>query len=191
MRQVFVLDWPAERGYTDTVMRYEHFGFYQEIVRCISARRQSQHLSQEQLALRAGLHRNTVRLLETGQIDPTFTSISRVMAALGTTRMGLAGRKPEIDCAPSAEDFMRGLTTHYGTESWDWMVAVAGNAIRRRRVAIGASQADLADAAVVSVNTIGRIERGEVDPNCSTILAIYRALEVHEILVRDTSVFLS
>ncbi|NBC30727.1 MAG: helix-turn-helix domain-containing protein [Spirochaetes bacterium] len=170
-------------------MRHEHFRLHQEIVRCISARRRSEHLSQEQLALRAGLHRNTVRLLETGQIDPTFTSISRVMAALGTIRMGLAGRKPEIDCAPSAEDFMRGLTTHYGAYSWDWMIAVAGEAIRRRRVELGASQADLADAAVVSVNTIGRIERGEVDPNSSTILAIYRALEVHEISVQDARVY--
>ncbi|MFW5695819.1 MAG: helix-turn-helix domain-containing protein, partial [Alkalispirochaeta sp.] len=54
-----------------------------------------------------------------------------------------------------------------------------------RRRLVGISQEKLAQRAGVSLNTIGRFERGEVDPELSTIIAIYRALEIGRIDVND------
>ncbi|MFN9504773.1 MAG: helix-turn-helix domain-containing protein [Rubrivivax sp.] len=40
-------------------------------------------LTQEQLALEAGIQRNFVSLIETGQNQPTITTIAKLAAALG------------------------------------------------------------------------------------------------------------
>jgi predicted transcriptional regulator len=48
--------------------------------------------------------------------------------------------------------------------------------IRAARALLGWSQQLLADKAIVSVNALARLERGEVDPRMSTLMAVYRAL---------------
>jgi len=45
--------------------------------------RRAQHLSQEQLAERAGLHRNFVSLMERGLNQPTVDTLFRLANALG------------------------------------------------------------------------------------------------------------
>lgn len=41
---------------------------------------------------------------------------------------------------------------------------------------LGWSQQQLADKAIVSLNALARLERGEVDPRISTLQAVQRAL---------------
>ena len=48
--------------------------------------------------------------------------------------------------------------------------------IRAARALLGWSQQLLADKAIVSVNAIARLERGEVDPRMSTLMAVHKAL---------------
>jgi len=48
--------------------------------------------------------------------------------------------------------------------------------IRAARALLGWSQQDLADKAIVSLNAVTRLERGEVDPRLSTITAVQKAL---------------
>jgi len=48
--------------------------------------------------------------------------------------------------------------------------------IRAARALLGWSQQQLADKAIVSVSAPARLERGEVDPRMSTLMAVYRAL---------------
>lgn len=46
--------------------------------------RQAEGWSQEQLGLEAGIQRNFVSLIETGQNQPTITTIFKLATALGT-----------------------------------------------------------------------------------------------------------
>jgi predicted transcriptional regulator len=48
--------------------------------------------------------------------------------------------------------------------------------IRAARALLGWSQQQLADKAIVSVNALARLERGEVDPRMSTLMAVHKAL---------------
>lgn len=48
--------------------------------------------------------------------------------------------------------------------------------IRAARALLGWSQQELADKAIVSLNAVTRLERGEVDPRLSTITAVQKAL---------------
>src|SRR5713101_1334719 len=48
--------------------------------------------------------------------------------------------------------------------------------IRAARALLGWSQQQLADKAIVSVNALARLERGEVDPRLSTLMAVHKAL---------------
>lgn len=49
-------------------------------------------------------------------------------------------------------------------------------ALSRLSVDVLESQQQLADKPIVSVNALARLERGEVDPRMSTLMAVYRAL---------------
>ena len=48
--------------------------------------------------------------------------------------------------------------------------------IRAARALLDWSQQELADKAIVSLNAVTRLERGEVDPRVSTVMAVQRAL---------------
>ena len=48
--------------------------------------------------------------------------------------------------------------------------------IRAARGLLGWSQQELADKAIVSVNAVNRLERGQVDPRVSTLTAVDKAL---------------
>lgn len=47
--------------------------------------RQQRGLSQEDLAAKAGMHRNYIGGIERGEKSPTFNSVARILAALGVT----------------------------------------------------------------------------------------------------------
>jgi len=53
---------------------------------------------------------------------------------------------------------------------------VTARQIRAARALLGWSQQDLADKAVVSVNTLARLERGQADSRLSTLQAVHSAL---------------
>lgn len=48
-------------------------------------------LTQEQLAVRAGVSTATIRRIEAGQMTPRFSTIQRLAAGLGVEPMELAG----------------------------------------------------------------------------------------------------
>lgn len=66
-------------------------------------KREKADISQEDLAEKAGLHRNTLGLLERGQGAPTLVVVEKLAAALGTTMAKLVG---EVERAklPASED---------------------------------------------------------------------------------------
>jgi predicted transcriptional regulator len=53
---------------------------------------------------------------------------------------------------------------------------ITARQIRAARALLGWSQQDLADKAIVSLNAITRLERGEVDPRLSTVTAVQKAI---------------
>lgn len=53
---------------------------------------------------------------------------------------------------------------------------ITARQIRAARALLGWSQQQLADKAIVSINAVTRLERGEVDPRVSTLTAVEQAL---------------
>jgi len=53
---------------------------------------------------------------------------------------------------------------------------ITARQIRAARALLGWSQQNLADKAVVSLNAVTRLERGEVDPRFSTVMAVQKAI---------------
>jgi predicted transcriptional regulator len=53
---------------------------------------------------------------------------------------------------------------------------ITSRQIRAARTLLGWSQQQLADKAIVSLNALARLERGEVDPRLSTLMAVHKAL---------------
>lgn len=68
-------------------------------------------------------------------------------------------------------------------------VAAMGNKLYAIRKRCGMTQADVAEAASLSVNTYAEIERGEVNTGIESIMQICRALHVtpDEFLVEDVT----
>lgn len=53
---------------------------------------------------------------------------------------------------------------------------ITARQIRAARALLGWSQQELADRAIISLNALNRLERGEVDPRVSTLMAVHKAL---------------
>lgn len=53
---------------------------------------------------------------------------------------------------------------------------ITARQIRAARALLGWSQQQLADKAIVSLNAVTRLERGEVDTRMSTLMAVQKAL---------------
>lgn len=56
------------------------------------------------------------------------------------------------------------------------VIMITPRQIRAARGLLGWSQQELADKAIVSVNAVNRLERGQVDPRASTLTAVEKAL---------------
>lgn len=56
------------------------------------------------------------------------------------------------------------------------IVMVTARQIRAARALLGWSQQTLADEAIVALNAVTRLERSEVDPRVSTIVAVEKAI---------------
>lgn len=57
-----------------------------------------------------------------------------------------------------------------------WPRMISPRQVRAGRALLGWSQRHLADKAIVSLNAVARLERGEVDPRASTLKAVEKAL---------------
>lgn len=53
---------------------------------------------------------------------------------------------------------------------------ITARQIRAARALLGWSQQQLADRAIISLNALNRLEREEVDPRVSTLMAVHKAL---------------
>lgn len=58
----------------------------------------------------------------------------------------------------------------------DTLRMVTARQIRAARALLGWSQQTLADNAIVALNAVTRLERGEVDPRVSTMIAVEKAI---------------
>ena len=64
------------------------------------------------------------------------------------------------------------------TDELKKLLIILGTQIRNRRKTLGLTQEDLAEAAGLSVNFIGRIEIGEKTPSLGTITCLAKVLNV-------------
>lgn len=76
--------------------------------------RMKHRLSQEQLAIRAGVDRTTVSKYESGEREPSFGVLILLSEALETTPNYLTGVEKEL----TLEDVKAVFCSHYSTEFW-------------------------------------------------------------------------
>lgn len=184
---VFRVEWAAGHPYglvagrrahdTSIMHRRPCWVAYQSLVAGIRVRRREIRVSQETLAKMAGLHRNTVRLLESGQTDATLLTVARVLAALGVTRVEIEVRFVNACFAPERPDASSAGPMGDSAS----VLERFGRSIADRRHEAGLTQERLAERTGLHPHTIGEIERGLEDPTVSTVLALYEALGVHEL----------
>ncbi len=125
------------------------------------------------------IHRNTVYRIENGYVDATVDLSNRIYRALGTGGVRLEdglfrfieNPEPQFIRLPAVSDqFVR---------------REIGHAIASRRIDLGFSQERLAEQADLHRNTIGNIERGEVDFVTSSLFRIYTSLGVSTVTLRS------
>jgi transcriptional regulator with XRE-family HTH domain len=62
------------------------------------------------------------------------------------------------------------------------MVGIMGERVRERRLSLGLSQAELAAATGLHVNTVWGFERGIVIPSSSSLWLLYRGLGIRAVV---------
>ncbi|WP_312014277.1 helix-turn-helix domain-containing protein [Bradyrhizobium sp. ERR14] len=115
------------------------------------------------------IKKKRVRLIHSG--SPSRNAVARMIA-----------RRPNHKAFAHQEvyfsSFKVGKQLIYGIldQAVDRGSMISPRQIRAARAFLGWSQQDLADRAIVSLNAVARIERGQVDARVSTIVAIERTL---------------
>ena len=63
-------------------MKNDYNMISEKICKKVKLERNKKDLSQQELALRAGLDKNTIWKIETGQVSPTIVTLEKIAAAL-------------------------------------------------------------------------------------------------------------
>ena len=108
--------------------------------------RHSRGLTQAELAEKARVSQPLIARIESGDVDPTLSSLHDIVTALNNSESRLEEDQIEI-AVPSALKIARNNT--------------------------GYTQRQLAEAADVSQPLISRIERGDVNPRASTLRSLF------------------
>lgn len=131
--------------------------------------------TREELAMRSGVHANTIGMLERGERDLCCVTQTRLLAALGCD--GLELGVDELYFCPAL---------NFASVRWRWLldappatvVGLMGSTIRAGRSACGLSLGELAKASGLHRNSIWNFEKGLVAPNGYSVYAIFRALNL-------------
>jgi transcriptional regulator with XRE-family HTH domain len=82
-------------------MPSQYGGDYREALgRAVARRRHELKLTQEQLALRSGLHQRWISNVETGKRNPSYGSLRRLACALDLTTSQLIAQAERADPRP-------------------------------------------------------------------------------------------
>ena len=121
-------------------------------------------LTQEELAERAQLHYTYVGSVERGERNIAFENIIALARALKISPKELM---------PTGEKIQKPNSQHTISEK-----KAFGNLIKRKRLELGFTQAELAEKALMDYSYIGAIERGEKNIGLENIIALANALEL-------------
>jgi predicted transcriptional regulator len=116
----------------------------------IRVARESNGLTQAELAERAGVSQPLIARIESNDVDPTIDTLYSAVAALNDSAADVQQEEVTISMPSVLED-------------------------ARKRA--GYTQGELADAAGVSQPLISRIEREDVNPRSSTLRSLFDQLE--------------
>jgi len=116
----------------------------------ISAARESNGLTQAEVAEKAGVSQPLIARIESNDVDPTIDTLYSVVAALNDSAADVEQEEVKISMPSVLQD-------------------------ARKRT--GYTQGELADAAGVSQPLISRIERQDVSPRSSTLRSLFDQLE--------------
>lgn len=141
--------------------------------------REFRKLSREALAERAGVHPNTIGVVERGQRDLNGLTQTKLFAALGCAGIRVHPSRFEIlldlDCGAFSKSDILKLPDPR-------IIGFMGDAVRQRRIACGLRLDDIAALTDLHRNTVWNYERGLVSPSGYTVYLIFRALNVSFVL---------
>jgi transcriptional regulator with XRE-family HTH domain len=159
------------------------------VSRAIKARRGELGLSQEDLALLCGLHRNTLGKIERGEAQPNILVLSALLISLGSTGVKVEedGWDPLLYAPTSGID----ARSHFRAMRAPGVIADIGRAIRAARRNEGISLEKLAAAADLHTNTLWSLESGLVVPSSATVHRVYRGLGVRNVTLGEVGLVLN
>ncbi len=146
----------------------------------IEERRRVLRLSLERTAAVLDVHRNTLWRIENGEVDPKVCVLNRLLLTIGADRVDFRGGHFNMVCSVNSWEELKGSCPH----SDEYMLKEIGRVIRESRLARDFSQEYLAELADLHRNTVGKIERGEVDLTVATLFRLYAVLSVDTLTVR-------
>jgi transcriptional regulator with XRE-family HTH domain len=152
------------------------------VSRAIKARRGELGLSQEDLALLCGLHRNTLGKIERGEAQPNILVLSVLLISLGSTGVKVEEGGWDPLYAPTSGIDAR---SHFQAMRAPGVIADIGRAIRAARRTEGISLEKLAAAADLHTNTLWSLESGLVVPSSATVHRVYRGLGVRNVTLGE------
>lgn len=134
-------------------------------------------LSREHVAELAEIHPNTVGVAERGDRDQSSIKQTRLLLALGCERLFVtpAGIVAVLSDDPCGDTQLRAIRDPVFAQH-------IGEAIRRRRRAMGMSLDAVALRAAVHRNTLWNIERGLVLPSSLNLYRVYLSLGVRTLI---------
>ncbi len=146
----------------------------------IEERRRVLDLSLERTAAILDVHRNTLWRIENGAADPKICVLNRLLLTIGADQVSFRGGRFNMVCGTDSWEELGGFCPH----SDEYMLKEIGRLIRESRCARDYSQEHLAELADLHRNTVGKIERGEVDLTVATLFRLYAVLSVDVLTVR-------
>ncbi|GAB4363658.1 MAG: hypothetical protein Kow009_00210 [Spirochaetales bacterium] len=141
--------------------------------------RKEKGLSVERLAQKVGMHRNTLFRILNGQVDPRITEMNRLYMSLEAQGVSLEQGRFRFLCIGGTPVQAMDIPPS------EYMLQEMGRVIQERRIALRASQETLAEWADLHRNTIGKIERGEMDMSLSTLFRIYTVLGITKVFLQE------
>ncbi len=146
----------------------------------VEDRRRVLGLSLERTAEVLDVHRNTLWRIESGEADPKISVLNRLLLTIGADQVSFRDGRFNMVCGTDSWEELGGFCPH----SDEYMRAEIGRFIRENRCALDMSQEYLAELADLHRNTVGKIERGEVDLTVATLFRLYAVLSVDVLTVR-------
>ncbi len=176
---LYRIDIPFLSRYNDSncgfTMSLNRAQFLESFSKTLQTCRSFHNFSITDLALRSGIHRNSISSIENQNHDASSITCARLCFALNVQKIEISKDSAiTLHPKPLADSRQEPASIPYNAH----IMERAGKAICARRESCGLSQEELAVSAGIHKNTLWAIERGLTVPSNYNLFSIYYSLGV-------------